>query len=153
MPSWKFAAATHQQVSAITQSNRTGHKACDEKRFFKKDLRKVLLKHQLVRTILSSTAAIHYREAVPRDLGRRQRDALVKRIWETATLVTTQGQPKHDYVFEITEKSDTTGLLSPPHFPNLPPLTPFRIRWPAPSSGPSGLRTHFQEWVRSCHNC
>jgi hypothetical protein len=61
----------------------------------RKDLRKVVLKHQLASNTTSSTSTYQERRADPRDPGRRQRDALVKSILKTATLGTIQNKPKH----------------------------------------------------------
>jgi hypothetical protein len=73
-----------------------GTRPVTRKDFSRKDLRKVFLKHQLVSRTTSSTSTCQDRRADPRDLERRQRDALVKSILKTATLGTTQDKPGYN---------------------------------------------------------
>jgi hypothetical protein len=94
--------------------------ACDEKRFFKKRFEKSIPK--------ASTGEQHYEQHInaSRKKSRstrsecRQRDALVKSILKTATLITVQDKPGREYTTKITEKSTAIGLLFPLHHPNLP---------------------------------
>ena len=63
-----------------------GTRPVTRKDLLKKDLRKVILKHQLVSNTTSSISTYQGRRAEPRDLERRQRDALVKKIFQSAIL-------------------------------------------------------------------